>query len=126
MYLRAEYLVRRTQMALGEDPLERFRYGPGPDGIFDDYFLKHGFYAELEAAGRPTSSWSARCDGLRRKGNVVGHQPAALRERPAPLHRRAPPTACPAALRLKASGEVYDFSDFEDEIAVHLGIAGPF
>jgi hypothetical protein len=29
-------------------------------------------------------------------------------------------------LRLKLSGELYDFSDFEDEVVVHLGIAGPF
>jgi hypothetical protein len=29
-------------------------------------------------------------------------------------------------LRLETSVEVYDFSDFEDEVAVHLGIAGPF
>jgi hypothetical protein len=30
------------------------------------------------------------------------------------------------ALRLKLSGEVYDFSDFDDEKVIHLGIAGPF
>ena len=31
-----------------------------------------------------------------------------------------------SALRLKLSYEYYDFSDFEDESVVHLGIAGPF
>ena len=29
-------------------------------------------------------------------------------------------------LRLKMSVEQYDFSDFPDELAVHLGVAGPF
>ena len=31
-----------------------------------------------------------------------------------------------ASLRLKASYEYYDFSDFESESVFHLGIAGPF
>ncbi len=74
VHLRAEYLVRRTQMSLGEDPLERFRYGPGPDGIFDDYFLKHGFYAELEQQFGDLEL-VGRFDGLRRKGNVVATSP---------------------------------------------------
>ena len=30
------------------------------------------------------------------------------------------------SLRLKVSGELYDFSDYQDEIVGHLGIAGPF
>ena len=30
------------------------------------------------------------------------------------------------ALRVKLSGELYDFSDFDDEIVIHLGLAGPF
>jgi hypothetical protein len=28
------------------------------------------------------------------------------------------------ATRIKLSGEVYDFSDFDDEVAIHLAIAG--
>jgi hypothetical protein len=30
------------------------------------------------------------------------------------------------SLRLKLSYEYYDFSDFDDESVVHVGIAGPF
>ncbi|MBL0219666.1 MAG: hypothetical protein IPQ07_38100, partial [Myxococcales bacterium] len=40
LYLRAEYLIRRTEMALGDDPATRFKYGPGANGRFADYFLK--------------------------------------------------------------------------------------
>jgi hypothetical protein len=29
-------------------------------------------------------------------------------------------------LRIKSSLEFYDFSDFEDEAALHLALAGPF
>ena len=29
-------------------------------------------------------------------------------------------------LRIKTSVEQYDFSDFEDELGLHLGLAGPF
>src|SRR5207248_559096 len=48
VFLRAEYLIRRTQIALGDNPAARFRYGPGPDGKFSDFFTKEGWYTELE------------------------------------------------------------------------------
>src|SRR5262249_22679294 len=41
---RAEYLMRRTQFDLGTSPQTTFRYGPGPDGKYDDFFVKDGFY----------------------------------------------------------------------------------
>jgi hypothetical protein len=31
-----------------------------------------------------------------------------------------------AAMRLKLSSEYYDSSDFDDEVALHVGIASPF
>lgn len=65
LYLRGEYLIRRTEMALGDDPATRFKYGPGSNGRFADYFLKDGFYVEGEVPlGR--LSVLARWDGLRR------------------------------------------------------------
>ena len=122
--VRGEYLVRRTQFALGDDPLARFRYGPGADGEFDDFFVKHGFYAEVE---RPFGKLDVllRFDGLRRVGNVVADSPLRkvseiLRYTGALGYRIHGP------LRLKTSVEIYDFSDFEDEIAIHAGLAGPF
>ena len=122
-FLRAEYLVRRTEMALGMDPAARFRYGPGMDG-WDPYFVKEGFYSELEA---PIDRFDVvlRWDGLRRRGNVVNT--SDLRSDSAVLRYTVGASyALRDALRLKLSAELYDFSDFEDETVVHMGIAGPF
>jgi len=123
-FLRTEYLVRRTEMALGEDPATRFRYGPGEDGEVDNFFLKDGFYGELEV---PFGDLEAlvRFDGLRRFGNVLAS--SQLRSRSAVLrYTAALAYRLPGGLRLKASAEQYDFSDFDDEVALHLGIAGSF
>jgi hypothetical protein len=124
VFLRAEYLARRTEMSLGMDPASRFRYGPGADGQFDPYFLKEGFYTEMEVpVGR--FDFVARWDGLRRRGNVL--QMSELRSDSAVLrYTLGGAFMLREGLRLKLSGELYDFSDFEDEVVVHLGIAGPF
>jgi hypothetical protein len=124
LFLRAEYLARRTRMSLGDDPASRFRYGPGKDGRFDPYFLKEGFYGELEVpAGR--FDFVLRWDGMRRRGNVI--RTSELRSDSAVLRYTVGATyQLREALRLKVSGELYDFTDFEDEAVVHLGIAGPF
>jgi hypothetical protein len=124
VFLRAEYLARRTEMSLGPDPAMRFRYGPAMDGAFDPYFLKEGFYTELEA---PVGKFDlvARWDGLRRRGNVV--RTSELRSDTGLLRYTLGATyQVRPALRLKLSAERYDFSDFEDETVVHVGIAGPF
>ena len=124
LFLRGEYLVRRTEMALGDDPASKFKYGPGRDGKFDPYFLKEGFYGELEVpAGR--FDFVIRADGLRRRGNVL--RTSELRSDSALLRYTVGATyLIREALRLKVSGELYDFSDFDDEVVLHLGVAGPF
>ena len=123
--LRSEYLLRRTEMYLGDDPATRFKYGPGDDGSYDDFFLKDGFYVELEV---PIGGLDliGRWDGLRRFGNVL--QGSTLRSRSAVLRYTAAMAYLMGStgLRLKTSFEVYDFSDYEDEAAVHVGVAGPF
>jgi hypothetical protein len=122
--LRAEYLLRRTEMSLGDDPAARFRYGPDQDGNFDDFFTKDGFYAELER-GFGDIDLIGRFDGLRRFGNVLATSP--LRKESILLrYTAAAAYRLPNSLRLKASVELYDFSDFEDELALHVGIAGAF
>ncbi len=123
-FFRAEVLSRKTEMSLGENPAERFRYGPGMDGAFDPYFVKDGFYTELEVpVGR--FDFVLRWDGLRRRGNVP--RTSELRSESAVLRYTAAASyVLRYALRLKLSGEVYDFSDFEDEVVIHLGVAGPF
>jgi hypothetical protein len=123
-FLRAEYLLRWTEMSLGDDPESRFRYGPGEDGVFDDHFVKDGFYGEVE---RQFGDFEliGRFDGLRRHGNVLAT--SELRSRSALLRYTAGVAyRLPGNLRLKSSVELYDFSDFEDELALHLGIAGSF
>jgi hypothetical protein len=122
--LRAEYLARYTQMALGDDPAEKFRYGPGVLGTYDDASIKDGFYVEGEV---PAGNFEliGRWDGLRRAGNVVAS--SQLRSKSALLrYTGGLAYRMKNALRIKTSVEVYDFSDFEDEVAVHIGLAGPF
>jgi hypothetical protein len=123
LILRAEYLVRRTEMALGSDPAARFKFGPDADGRFDDTFVKHGFYAEAEV---PVSRVElvARWDGLRRRGNVLAGSQLAY---DAALYRYTAGVAVRfGSVRVKSSVELYDFHDFEREVAVHLGLATPF
>ena len=123
VFLRTEYLARRTEMALGADPAERFKYGPGKNGRYDPYFLKQGFYTELELPATDRLDVIARWDGLRRQGNVL--RTSELRSDSAMLRYTAGVSLkIRGATRLKLSGELYDFSDFSDEIAVHLAITG--
>jgi hypothetical protein len=123
VFFRAEYLLRRTEMSLGTDPSLRFKYGPGKNGRYDPYFLKHGFYAELELPITDRIDGIVRWDGLRRQGNVV--RTSQLRSDSALLRYTAGASIrVRGATRVKLSGELYDFSDFEDEIAIHLALTG--
>lgn len=122
--LRGEYLVRRQQMAMHE-PDERFRYGPGDDGEYDDYFMKDGFYAEATAPLLDRLELVGRFDGLRRVGNVLVNSP--LRYRSAVLRYTAGINIVfDASVRLKLSGEFYDFTDFDDEIVANAGVVAAF
>jgi hypothetical protein len=125
IFLRAEYLTRRTEMSLGENPMERFRYGPGSDGKFDPYMVKDGGYTELEIPLGSRLTLIGREDFLRRRGNVS--MTSMMRSDSALVrHTAGVAIALRQSLRLKLSYEYYDFSDFEDESVVHVGIAGPF
>ncbi|MEO8706131.1 MAG: hypothetical protein ABI867_39240 [Kofleriaceae bacterium] len=123
-FLRAEYLIRRTEIALGDDPASRFKYGPNTSGQFSDYTLKDGFVAEiLVPVGR--IEMIGRWDGLRQTGNVLAT--STLRSRSVVLrYTGGIAYRLTGALRLKTSAEVYDFSDYSDELVFHLGLAGPF
>lgn len=123
-YFRAEYLFRRTEMALGDDPALRFKYGPTAGGKFDNFFVKDGFYAEAEVPVGPVSV-IARWDGLRRIGNVLAtsglsSSTKVLRYTGGLAIRLA------AKVHLKTSVELYQFDDFANEVAFHLGVATPF
>ena len=121
--VRGEYLLRRTEMALGPDPATRFKYGPGSDGTFDDYFVKDGFYVEAEL---PISRVDlvARWDGLRRMGNVLAS--SLLTSDTRLLRYTAGAAVRIGTIRVKTSVELYDFREFANELAVHLGLATPF
>ncbi|HEX5059339.1 MAG TPA: hypothetical protein VFV99_08270 [Kofleriaceae bacterium] len=125
VFLRAEYLTRKYKMSLGEDPTQRFRYGPGANGMFDPFVVKDGGYAELEVPAGDRLTLIAREDGLRRRGNVSLN--SMMRSDSALIrHTAGAAVVLRQSLRLKLSYEYYDFSDFEDESVVHVGIAGPF
>lgn len=121
---RGEYIWRRNEMFLGEDPTQRFRYGPKPDGSFDDFQVKEGFYIEAEV---PVDRFDfvVRWDGMRRRGNVLrsselSDDSSILRYTGAGAFRLS------RSLRLKLSYEYYAFSDFNNVHAIHSGLAGAF
>jgi hypothetical protein len=123
IYLRAEYLTRRTEMSVMEPG--RFRYGPDSNGVLDPFFVKDGGYAELEVPVGGRLTLIAREDGLRRRGNVLkgsamSRNSRVIRSTAAVAYELAD------ALRLKLSYEYYAFSDFHNESVIHLGFAGPF
>jgi len=119
IYLRAEYLRRRTEMDTS-DPT-RFRLEPSSGR---DSFTKDGFYVEGEVPAGPITL-IGRWDGLRRSGNVLsgsGLGTSASVSR----YTAALSTKLTQTIRLKTSAEYYAFSDFANELAIHLGIATPF
>lgn len=125
VFFRAEYLTRRHKMSLGETPMERFRYGPGATGTFDPYVVKDGGYVELEMPLGNRLTLIGREDGLRRRGNVSAT--STMRSDSALIrHTVGTAIVLRQSLRLKLSYEYYDFSDFDDESVIHVGIAGPF
>lgn len=119
--LRAEYLLRRTEMSLGDDPGSRFKYGPGADGTYDRFFLKDGFYVEAVVPVLPRFELIGRFDGLRRFGNVP--VTSALRKESAVLrYTFGGDVSLGYGVRIKLTGEYYDFSDFKDEIAATMAV----
>ena len=123
LVLRAEYLLRRTEFSLGSDPEARFRYAF--TDLTRNFFIKDGFYVEAEY---PVADWLEvfyRFDGMRRVGNVA--RTAALSSRSGILrHTLGANVVVQRGLRIKVSAEHWDFSDFADDLALHLGITANF
>jgi opacity protein-like surface antigen len=122
--LRAEYLVRKTDMAIGEMPVLRWKYGPDTSGRYDDHYVKHGFYAEAEVPIGRVDAF-ARFDGLLRRGNVLVASPLSASSQ---LLRYTAGAAIRITdnIRIKASIEYYQFNDLGNDLALHLGVATPF
>lgn len=125
LILRGEYLVRRTELNLTSDPSAVFQYGPGADGVYDRYVVKHGWYAEAELELGEHLRVLGRYDGLRRDGNVaIGSE---LRSISAVRRYTLGVNVLPhPAFRVKLFGEVYDFSDFADEVSIQAALAAAF
>ena len=118
LILRAEYLIRRTEMAPGTDPTRFVK-------PFDDaYVRKDGFYVEGEMPIGPVTAL-ARWDGLQREGNVLDTSPLSTSSR---LLRYTAGLAVrlPSKILLKTSAELYQFNDLDDEVAFHIGLATAF
>jgi hypothetical protein len=124
--LHAEYLVRRTEFDVGENPDATFRFGPNKDRQYDNFFLKDGFYIEGNLPISSRLEIVARFDGLRRMGNVTLN--SALRSKNSAVLRYTLGLGIilEGSVRLKISGEFYDFTDFDDEVAVNAGVAAAF
>ena len=120
---RGEYLIERTGMALGDDPATRFKFGPSADGTFDDHFWKHGYYVEGEVPLEDVDLFG-RVDGLYRAGNVLAQ--SALAYKSSVVRFTAGGALRFGTIRLKSSIEYYRFSDFDDELALHVGLATAF
>jgi hypothetical protein len=121
----AEYLLRRQQFSVGEDPDTRFRYGPDAKGTYADFFLKDGFYVEANLPVSTRFELVGRFDGLRRIGNVpinsvLGKKSGMLR------YTLGFNIVFDASIRLKLSGEYYDFTDFSDDVTINAGLAAAF
>jgi hypothetical protein len=124
LVLRAEYLVRNTDVAIGADPAARWKEGPDAGGRYLDHFTKHGFYLEAEVPVGRVDAF-ARFDGLLRFGNVV--KASVLTPRASVLRYTAGAALrLSDNLRLKASAELYQFDDLADELALQFGVATPF
>jgi hypothetical protein len=122
--LRAEYLARRTDMAADDKPAGYWKYGPGPDGRFDDHFFKHGFYAETEVPIGRVDAF-VRFDGLLRFGNVPVQSPLSSSAR---LLRYTAGAAVRISenIRIKTSAELYQSGELGNDVALHLAVATPF
>lgn len=120
--LRAEGLRRFTDFAV---PAEAGALRFDPRGRSVDFFVKDGFYVEAEYPFSPFFEAFGRVDGLHRYGNLPSG--SLLRRRSAVL-RYTPGVnfVFHPGLRLKLSAELWDFSDFADELALHAGVAGHF
>jgi hypothetical protein len=123
---RAEYLARRQQF--GTNDQAAFKYTLPSSG--GDFFVKHGFYGEIEQGITDNFDLIARFDGMHRVGNVdknstLSSKSTALRGTLGMAY------AVEKGLRLKASTELWRFSDADGtgrqtELSFHLGAVGTF
>jgi hypothetical protein len=124
--IRMEYLVRRQEFDTSDPTL--FKYPIAPKN--GNFFLKHGAYIELEQPVSGRVTMLGRIDGLYRDGNVAATS-ELLRRSDVGRATFGSLFTVERGLRVKASTEVYKFSD-EDangrtvEVGFHLAFVGVF
>ncbi len=123
LVLRAEYLIRRTDISVTTMP-GLWRYLPGTPGIPDDHFLKHGFYGEAEVP-IGTVDLFARFDGLLRFGNALASSGLSSSARLL-RYTAGGSVRISENIRIKASAEYYQSNDLGNDVALHLAVATPF
>jgi hypothetical protein len=124
--LRAEYLVRRTELTTDDPGLLKYAVAPSQG----NYSMKHGAYLELEQPVVRDLDAIARVDGMVRLGNVAA---ASFLTNESWMVRETLGLAYSIErnLRLKGSVEYYEFSEADQsgnqrDVAVHLGVTGTF
>lgn len=125
--LRAEYLIRRTDMDTSRP--DAFKYPLA--AVRGDFFVKDGAYLEAERTIVPGFAVIVRGDGMRRHGNV---EKASALSSSSTVWRGTIGTAwfLDGTLRLKLSVEGWRFSDRDPvagnlvELSTHLGVAGAY
>lgn len=124
--LHAEYLIRRTEFDLGDNPDNTLRFGPGKNGHYDNFSLKDGFYIEGNLPVNNRLELVARFDGLRRMGNLTINSPLKSKTSAVLRYTAGLNIILEGSVRLKLSGEFYDFTDFKDEVVINMGVAAAF
>jgi len=122
--VRLEWLARRTQMDVS-DPA-RFKYAVPRSG--GDFFVKHGAYFEVEQPLTSSVDLIGRIDGLYRAGNVLAAS-TLTRETSVVRWTLGTTITVERALKIKASGELWSFSDADDDghhnaVSLNLGLVG--
>jgi hypothetical protein len=124
--LRMEYLVRRQEFDTSDPSI--FKYALGSKN--GNFFLKHGAYVELEQPVSGRVTMLGRIDGLYRDGNVAATS-ELLRRSDVGRATLGSLFTIERGLRMKASTEVYKFSDADAsgrtvEVGFHLAFVGVF
>ena len=124
--VRAEYLARRERFDVS-DP-SRFRFEVPATG--GDFFTKHGAYVEIEQPIAPTVDLIGRVDGMYRAGNVLVGSPLSAHSSVV-RYTLGAAIAVERNLRLKASTELWHFSDVDPngrhlELSFHLAATATY
>jgi hypothetical protein len=126
---RLEYLVRRQEFDTSNPA--NLAYEIPPTG--GNFYLKHGAYLEVEQPMTSRLDLIGRMDGMAHVGNVPASGPASTLTQKSGVIRETLGLAFAVErnLRLKMSGEYWQFSDRDstgamEALGIHMGVVGSF